>query len=79
MIAYAFSMGLGDWFKRLFSAPARTDAPLDVANETDDEKTIDEERIEAGGGAASASADYSGLEAGEAAEGELSEYEPPAE
>jgi hypothetical protein len=44
-------MSIGDWFKRLFS-PARTDAPLDVAAQTDDETTLDEARIEAGGSGA---------------------------
>jgi hypothetical protein len=50
MIAYAPRMSIGQWFKRIFSGQASTDAPLDVAVATDDEKTIDEARIDAGGG-----------------------------
>ena len=45
-------MSIGDWFKRLFSSPARTDAPADVAAETNDEIDIDEARIDAGGSGA---------------------------
>ena len=78
MIAYAPRMSIGDWLKRIFSSPARSDAPLDVANETGEEKTIDEQRIGAGGGNALATGDYGGLEASEAVESELSEYEPPS-
>ncbi|HZS29801.1 MAG TPA: hypothetical protein VFA37_00940 [Gaiellaceae bacterium] len=44
-------MSISGWFKRLFS-PAPTDAPLDVAAATDDEKSLDEARIDAGGGGA---------------------------
>lgn len=43
---------MSNWLKRLFSGPARTDAPLDVAAETGDEKSLDEARIDAGGGGA---------------------------
>jgi hypothetical protein len=42
-------MSIGDWFKRIFSSPARTDAPADVAAETNDEMDINEARIDAGG------------------------------
>ena len=43
-------MSIGDFFKRIFSSPARTDAPADVAAETNDEIDINEARIDAGGG-----------------------------
>jgi hypothetical protein len=42
-------MSIGQWFKNLFSGPAKTDAPIEVANETDDEVDINEARIDAGG------------------------------
>ncbi len=42
-------MSIGSWFKRIFSSPARTDAPADVASETNDEIDINEARIDAGG------------------------------
>ena len=45
-------MSIGDWFKRIFSSPAPTDAPADVAAETNDEMDINEARIDAGGGGA---------------------------
>lgn len=70
-------MSIGNWFKRFFSSPASTDASADVAAETGDEKTIDEARIDAGGGGPM-TADYAGLAANEAAEGELSDQEPPS-
>jgi len=78
MIAYAPGMSFGDWFKRLFS-PARTDAPIDVANETGEETTIDEARMAAGGGGTLPD-DSAGMQAAESvAEGELSEEAPPSE
>lgn len=43
-------MSISDWFKRIFSGPARTDASVEVANETHDEIDINEARIDAGGG-----------------------------
>ena len=43
-------MSIGQWFKKLFSGPARTDASPGVANEIDDEIDINEARIDAGGG-----------------------------
>jgi hypothetical protein len=42
-------MSIGNWFKRIFSSPAPTDAPADVAAETNDEIDINEARIDAGG------------------------------
>ena len=52
MIAYAPPMSISDWFKKLFSSPARTDAPADVAAKTSDEIDINEARIDAGGSGA---------------------------
>ncbi len=61
-------MSIGQWFKNLFSGPARTDAPPGVANETDDEIDINEARIDAGGGGTLgvSSHESPGEEAGEA-------------
>ena len=70
-------MSFGDWFKRLFS-PSRTDAPIDVANETNDETTIDEARMAAGGGANMVAGDAAGFQADSVVEGERSDEEPPS-
>jgi len=61
-------MSTGQWFKNLFSGRARTDAPPEVANETNEEIDINEARIDAGGGGAfgSGSHDSPGEEAGQA-------------
>ena len=75
IIAYAPGMSLGNWFKRLFS-PTRTNAPADIAN--DEETTIDEARIAAGGGSM-LGGNYAAMEAESVVEGELSEEEPPSD
>ncbi|HLX31664.1 MAG TPA: hypothetical protein VKR79_02725 [Gaiellaceae bacterium] len=53
-------MSIGDWFKRIFSSSGGTSR--------EGTESIDEVRIDAGGGADRLGADYAGLEAEEAAE-----------
>jgi len=72
-------MSIGNWFKRIFSSPAGTDAPADVAAETNDEIDINEARIDAGGGSTMRGGEYAGMQADSVAEGELSEEEPPSD
>jgi hypothetical protein len=59
-------VSIGDWFRRLFSAPPGDDAGSE---------SLDEQRIESGGGGAIRG--LAGIEADEVAEGEVASEEPP--
>ena len=61
-------MSIGNWFKRLFSSAA-----------PGDETSVDEARIDAGGGGGTWAGGYAGEEADEVAKDEVSEYDPPSE
>ena len=68
-------MSIGQWFKNLFSS-SRTDAPADVANETDYEQMHDDARLAAGGGVPGVG--YAALEAETVVEG-LSDEDAPSD